>query len=231
MQTKSCQNCKKEFLVEPDDLSFYEKIDVPPPTLCPHCRTLRRFIFRNERAWYRRTCAATGKSVLSMYHPDVPLVVYDEAYWKTDAWDPRDYGREYDFSRLFFEQFSELFHAVPHPNLFQKNNVRSEYTNHTLDLKDCYFCASATRSEDSAYLFTVVRRMRTCFDAHQSSRSELSHELIDSHRCSRVAFCQDCETCSDSILLYNCRNCTNCFGCVGLRSQSYCIFNKKYTVI
>ena len=226
---RNCRTCRKDFVVESDDISFYDKVSVPFPTLCPHCRLIRRMLWRNERAWYKRPCAATGKLVLSMYHSDIPITVYDESYWKTDAWDPFDYGREYDFSRGFFEQFRELWYEVPHPNLFQKSNVRSEYTNHTLDTKNCYLCASATKSEDSAYLFTVIRHMRTCFDGHQSSRCEMCYETVDSHKCSRSAFIQDCETCSDSMLLYNCRNCTNCFGCVGLRSAQYCIFNVRYS--
>jgi len=38
-ETKQCQNCKKDFTVEPEDFNFYEKISgsasggkVPPPT-------------------------------------------------------------------------------------------------------------------------------------------------------------------------------------------------------
>lgn len=31
-QTKTCQNCKKEFEVTTDDASFYQKIKVPVPT-------------------------------------------------------------------------------------------------------------------------------------------------------------------------------------------------------
>ncbi|MDI6602741.1 MAG: hypothetical protein QME57_01295 [Patescibacteria group bacterium] len=34
----TCQNCKKEFVIEPEDFAFYEKIKVPPPTWCPECR-------------------------------------------------------------------------------------------------------------------------------------------------------------------------------------------------
>ena len=228
-ETRACKNCSQYFRIESDDFSFYEKIAVPAPTLCPHCRLIRRMVWRNERAWYRRTCAATGKNVLSMYHQELPLTVYDQEYWRGDAWEPLDYGREYDFSRGFFEQFKELWYSVPHPSLFQKNNVRCEYTNHTSDNKNCYLCASAVKCEDSAYLYTVVRHMRNCFDAHQSSRCEFSYEVIDSHKCSRVVFVQDCETCTDSMFLYNCRNCTNCFGCVGLRNAQYSIFNERYS--
>ncbi len=46
-ETKTCQNCKKEFQIEPEDFAFYEKINVPPPTFCPECRMIRRMMFLN----------------------------------------------------------------------------------------------------------------------------------------------------------------------------------------
>ncbi|MFA6585673.1 MAG: cytochrome C551 [Candidatus Paceibacterota bacterium] len=41
-EIKTCQNCKKDFTIEPEDFNFYEKINVPPPTFCPECRMVRR---------------------------------------------------------------------------------------------------------------------------------------------------------------------------------------------
>ena len=37
-ETRNCQNCKKDFLIEGDDFSFYKKLGVPSPTWCPDCR-------------------------------------------------------------------------------------------------------------------------------------------------------------------------------------------------
>ncbi|MDI6883331.1 MAG: zinc-ribbon domain containing protein [Patescibacteria group bacterium] len=58
-----CQNCQKEFTIEPDDLEFYAKIKVPPPTWCPECRLVRKLVWRNERIFYKRTCELCGKSI------------------------------------------------------------------------------------------------------------------------------------------------------------------------
>lgn len=224
-----CQNCSGNFTIEPDDFVFYEKIKVPPPTCCPECRSIRRMLWRNETAWHRRICDATGKQILSMYSPDEPYKVYDEAYWKSDAWDPFDYGKEYDFNKSFFFQFKELFENIPHPNLIQKNNINSEYTNHTLNLKNVYFSVSADTAEDSAYLFNAILRVKNCYDLHLSNDSEFCYELVDCAKSSRLFFSQNSEACLDSVLLYDCRNCSNCFGCVGLRNASYCIFNVQYS--
>ena len=34
-EKRICQNCKKDFIIEPDDFGFYEKIGVFPPKMCP----------------------------------------------------------------------------------------------------------------------------------------------------------------------------------------------------
>jgi len=62
-----CQNCKKDFIIEPEDFNFYKKIKVPPPTFCPECRLVRRMISTNERVLYKRKCDLTGERILSMY--------------------------------------------------------------------------------------------------------------------------------------------------------------------
>lgn len=114
-ETKNCQNCKSSFVIEPEDFNFYEKIKVPPPTFCPNCRMFRRLIWRNERKFFRRSDSLTGKEIFSGFPSQVEATVYEVEYWRSDAWDPLEYGLEYDFSRSFFEQFRELLYTVPWP--------------------------------------------------------------------------------------------------------------------
>ena len=126
-QNVVCQNCKGNFIIEPDDFGFYEKIKVPPPTFCPDCRYIRRLLDRNEYNFYKRKCDATGKDIISIYRPDAPFSVYEQEYWKSDAFDAKDYGRDFDFSRSFFEQYEELRREVPHLAMVNSNSVnRSE---------------------------------------------------------------------------------------------------------
>lgn len=228
-ETKICQACKQNFTIAPEDFEFYKKINVPAPTWCPDCRMMRRFQFRNERTWYKGTCAATGKSILSMFRPDSGYTVYDLNYWKSDAWDPLEYAMDYDLNKPFFDQFGELLRRIPHANLIQKNNVNSDYTNCTLNLKNCYYCASVDPGEDSAYCFGAVLGVRSSLDIHLSNESEQSYQLVDCNRSSRLRLSQACESCLDSWFLYDCRNCSNCVGCAGLRNKQYCIFNEQYT--
>jgi len=126
IQTKTCLHCKSSFEITQADLDFYnkisptfagEKFQIPTPKLCPDCRQKRRMSFRNERNLYRRTCDASGKQIISMYNPECGYKVYDQKIWRSDSWDPMSYGRDFDFTRSFTEQFGELMKLVPLPNL------------------------------------------------------------------------------------------------------------------
>ena len=108
MEIRVCQNCKQNFTIEPEDFEFYEKIDVPPPTFCWRCRAQRRLSFRSGWKLYKRKVVGKEDEVFSPIPPEAPFKVYYEDYWWTDNWDPMEYGRDYDFSRPFFEQFQKL---------------------------------------------------------------------------------------------------------------------------
>ena len=101
-KTKQCQNCKKDFVIEPDDFDFYEKMEVPAPTWCWKCRFPRRLAWRNERFLYKRTCSLCNKSIISMFKSEAPFPVYCHECWWSDKWDSLKYGRDYNFSKNFF---------------------------------------------------------------------------------------------------------------------------------
>ncbi|USN56208.1 MAG: hypothetical protein H6766_03930 [Candidatus Peribacteria bacterium] len=122
IETKTCLHCSSTFDITQGDLDFYAKIspkfgdyvaEIPTPTLCPDCRQRRRLAFRNERHLYRRICDASQQPIISIYSPNKPYKVYDQKIWRSDARDPLDYGRDFDFSRTFTEQFEELMREVP----------------------------------------------------------------------------------------------------------------------
>lgn len=229
METRNCQNCKKDFIIEPDDFSFYEKIKVPPPTFCPNCRLVRRMVSTNERILYRRKCDFTGESILSMFPENSPFPVYKSEAWYSDDWDPYSYGVDYDFSKPFFKQFQELLNKVPHMALVKQGlSKNSEYTHRAHDMKDSYMVFRMSGSMDSSYCY-VGRNINKCFDCLSIWDSELCYECIDCNNCYKVRFSQESHDCRDSFFLYACRNCSDCVGCVNLISQSHCIFNVKYT--
>ncbi|MEK7143667.1 MAG: hypothetical protein AAB756_02450 [Patescibacteria group bacterium] len=227
-QTKTCQNCKTDFTIEPEDFAFYEKIKVPPPTWCPECRSQRRMMWRNERSLYKRECGLTGKSVISDFSKESGVTVYDNAQWFSDAWEPLDYGVPYDFSKPFFAQFGELIKRVPMPATFAGNSVGSDYCNHVGEAKDCYLTFGSWDTEDVLYSNKMVA-MKNTLDSLASNHCQFVYQIIQSRQIHNSVFVQNSSNCDHSAFLYDCRGCSSCFGCVGLRNKKYYIFNQPYT--
>ncbi|MBI4094982.1 MAG: hypothetical protein HY435_02195 [Candidatus Liptonbacteria bacterium] len=230
-ETKTCQNCKTQFTIEPEDFLFYEKISVPPPTFCPECRAVRRYAFWSERTLFRKPEALAGKEVFSTFSKASPVKIYDHDYWWSDNWDPMAYGREYDFSKPFFEQFRELMYAVPWPSRSIKNLVRSDYCNQVADLKDCYLCfnggSHGDKSENCLYGIKFLS-MRNSMDFYMTNNCELCYEVFSAGRCWQVFFTVESGDCRNVWFCLNCDNCSDCFGCVNLRHKQYHIFNEPH---
>jgi hypothetical protein len=227
-ETKKCANCNIEFTITDDDISFCKKMKVPPQTRCADCCRQRRLVFRNERSLYTKKDAFSGKEIIGMYHPDALFKVIEEKTWWGDDWDPMEYGKEYDFSKPFLEQFKELMREVPRPALLNHNNQSSLYCNITTDNKNCYLVFGGDHNENCSY-GTFNMYSKDSQDLYWVNRVELCYECVDSENCYRVLFAQYARDCSDSAFLYNCVGCQNCFGCVNLRKKSYCIFNTQYS--
>ena len=226
-QNMVCQNCKANFTIEPDDFSFYEKIKVPPPTWCPECRQQRRYAWRNERTLYRRNCDLCQKSTVTIYSSNKPYKVYCNDCWWGDGWDPTEYGRDFDFSRPFFEQFADLQCVAPRMALLNKNSVNSDYTNHSGDNKNVYLSFSSFGDENVMYS-TWVFYSRDCMDcSFIYEKGERLYEVIDSrssYECQYGLLLKDCSSC---LYCYDCRGCNNCFMSSNLRNKSYVFRNQQ----
>lgn len=229
-ETKTCQNCKQNFVIEPEDFKFYDKIKVPPPTFCPECRFQRRLMFRNERALYKRKCNLCGKEIITVYSPDKPYKVYCSSCWWSDKWDGLEYGQEYDSSRNFFEQFRDLQQKIPYPDLIvdYPTLINSEYVNHSGHLKNCYLIYNADICENVHYAEILIN-IRDSMDSTMLGESELCYWVMNSHKLHNVFFSEDCVDSFDVYFSKNLSGCSNCFGCINLRNKNYHIFNKPYT--
>src|SRR3989344_3154629 len=225
-ETKVCQNCKSSFLIGASDFSFYEKIKVPPPTFCWKCRLARRLIWRNERSLRKKACDLCKRSVISMYKLDAPFPVYCHDCWWSDQWDPLSYGRDYDFSKPFFEQFAALQEVVPKPSSYATGNVDSEYCNYTAHMKEGYLMFGSWFSENCGYGQTVLES-KDCWDCLFIKNCEMCFASVDCTKCNQTYFSQNCSGCFDSAFLYDCRNCQNCLFSFNLRNKSYHVFNKQ----
>ncbi len=227
-ENKVCQNCRGEFIIEPDDFSFYEKMKVPTPTFCTICRQQKRMLYRNFKTLYKRKSDKSGKGIVSMYSEEVPFPVYEISEWYGDDWDPMDYGFDIDFDKGIFSQIKKLFDTVPHMNMVNTKSENCEYSNMAMSSKNCYLNFGCVENENCDYGH-IVWNSRDSLDNLYLFKSENCYESIDCINSNKLFYSQECEGCADSIALFDCRNCLNCIGCVGLINKSYCIFNKQYT--
>lgn len=234
---KTCRECSADFQITAEDLAFLDKIapviagrkfEVSQPTRCPDCRQQRRHAWRNERKLYHRNCDATGEPLISMYGQNNPHVIYKIDVWQGDSWDELSYGRDFDFSRPFFEQFKALQLAVPRLALSAMHNENAPYVNHSGYNKNCHLIFAAEYNEDCMY-GTQVIKSKNCVDTLNCYESESCYEVFDCEKCYGLFFSKNCSNCSDSWFLEDCKGCSNCLCCMNLRNKNNCFFNEQLT--
>jgi hypothetical protein len=227
-ETKICQNCKQDFIIEPEDFLFYEKIKVPAPTFCSECRMKRRMLWRNERIFYHRVCDSCGEKSLSVFK-DKNLKIFCQKCWWADSWDAINYGKEYNFSESFFNQFLELFRKVPQINLNgHATNKNSDYVNYIIQANQAYLCFGGGYLEN--VLFSNVGiRMKDSAEILFSNDCELCYEIVNCSNCYKLCYGNNLQDCIESYFLQDCVNCNNCIMSCNLRNESYVIKNKKYS--
>lgn len=230
METKSCQNCKKDFVIDERDQLYYKKINVPHPTWCPECRLIRRISKVNGFSLFWRNCDLCEKRTLSMYPPTQDITVYCQPCWWGDTWDGTEYGMEYDSTRPFLEQVRELSDKTPYCALETTYLTLKdcEYCNAIAYSKNCTLAGWADYCENVCYS-ALLNGVKDTTDCLRIQDSELCYESIGQNKSYRVMYSEECDTSTDVWFSRNCYSCTNCVGCVNLRGASYYIFNVKYS--
>ena len=223
---KQCKHCTTGFQITDSDREFYKRFDVPEPTFCSSCRQQRRMMFRNERTLYKRTCDLTGESFIGIYPQDSKFKIYSPNVWYTDQWDATEYGRDFDFSRPFFEQFAELQKAAPRIGQVVVNLENCPYVNQIWYCKDCYMCFDMGFCEHAMYS-DVTYHSNNVIDCCSVRDSDFSYYLVDCRKCNNSIYLQDCINCHDAYFSYDCNGCSNIAFCSNLRNKTYHLFNKQ----
>ncbi|MBI4239516.1 hypothetical protein HY620_00820 [Candidatus Uhrbacteria bacterium] len=223
-----CIQCKKDLSFDQKDQEFIASFGAPLPKRCHPCRRTAQLIWENELLLYPRKCDRSGKSILSMYPENVPFPVYDTKEWWSDTWDGKDYGRDIDFSRPFFEQWYELEKSVPHQARFviEGNIVNSDFINYCSNVKNCYLTFDSDYNDNCYYSYTL-QNDKDVVDCLKVRESELCYECIDCFKCYKCRYCQNVQNSNECVFGYNLSNCTNCFGCVNMKNAQYCWFNEQ----
>lgn len=234
---KDCKQCGVGFEITDVERDFFDRIslkfgekvvEMPLPTYCPDCRNQRRMMFRNDRSFYNRKCDSTGEKFVALYPGDSPYKIYHPDEFYSEKWNALDSGRDFDFSRPFFEQYHDLMLEVPRIGIDIVNCENSYYCNYCGDDKNCYLDIAGEANED-CYYNLFVKFSKDTVDCTFVYNSTLCYECIN---------CYDCYACQNSMYLDNCseclycldlKGCKNCLFSHGLRNKEYYIFNEKKT--
>jgi hypothetical protein len=236
-ETRNCSFCKSVFTIYQTDIEMlaslspsfsWKKYHYPLPTECPNCRRIKRLMWRNEHKLYRRKCDASGQTILAFYPPAVKHPVYEKNIWMSDVWNALDYGKEFDFTRPFFEQFWELKDTVPQFARSILKDENSEYSNNGAGLKNCYLCFNGGEAEDCLYTI-MFRNVKDCIDCYCIEDCANCYESVDLYKCQGLFYSQDCKDCFQGYFLKNCTNCKNCFLSKNLVNKEYYFMNQAYS--
>ncbi|MEK7524500.1 MAG: hypothetical protein AAB588_05745 [Patescibacteria group bacterium] len=233
---QTCAHCRNPFKILSDDENFLkdispefngEKYSVPPPTHCPLCRQQRRLSWRNERHLYHRKSDLSGKTIISNLSPEKPFKIYAHDEWWSDKWDGKNYGRDFDFSRSFFEQYAELQQEVPQLAVSLWNSENSDYCNYIGHTKDSYLIFGSVYSQDCYYGSPYYST--NCIDTLVVRECERCYECTDCRKLYECFYCQDCHSSRSLMYCYDLQGCNDCIGCAGLRNKQYYIFNQPFS--
>lgn len=228
---QECKKCKQEFVLNSNDIGFYQKMKVPNPKVCPDCRFKMRSMFRNETTLYSgRKCALCNKNVITMYNPKLSYVVCCNECYQGDKWDPLSFAKDYNVSKSFFEQLKELLVVVPKAITFASlgtgPNINSDYVNQAGGLKNCYLVFNSGPGEEVLYS-RGLRNSRESSDCYFGINLEDCYECVNVSDSNHVFWSKNSFNSFNSSFVLNCRSVNDCFACVNLHNKSYNFFNEQ----
>lgn len=232
---RTCRVTGKEFVVPEAEQDLLNRIPqlyrvikepLPLPKIHPFEYWRRYACFYNDTLLYKGTSALSGKPTLSTFAPNSELKICTVDEISNDEVDNIEFGRPYDFSRPFFEQWYDVYRACYHLPVWNIENDNSDYVSGTMRVKDCYLCFTAVESVNSMYCLHLLSS-NDCVDCLGTVRSQYCYGCVDVQNCYECRHCQDCENCHECFGSRDLKGCRNCFGCVGLRHLSYCIYNEQ----
>ncbi|PIQ78283.1 hypothetical protein COV82_01300 [Candidatus Peregrinibacteria bacterium CG11_big_fil_rev_8_21_14_0_20_46_8] len=166
--------------------------------------------------------------MVSCFSPNSQLHIICPSCWWSDDFDPLLSGRDFDFSRPFFEQFWELMHATPIGALFIASSENSEYSNFAVNNKDCYMVTASDNNQDTLYADNSNGNSDSC-DISFVHKGELNYDCVDLVGCYSCIGSQNLKNSNFCRYSRDLINCSDCIGCVGLRNKQYCILNRQFT--
>jgi len=81
-------SCTEAFKIIPEELQFYQRMNLPLPRLCPNCRHYERLSQRNPLKLWHRKCMKKGcqNEFETSYAPERPEIVYCERCYQKEVY-------------------------------------------------------------------------------------------------------------------------------------------------
>ena len=228
--TQTCRISGQQFIVTDEDEAFCRDKGFGIPDVCPSERMRQRLVWRNERGLHYRNCDATGELILAAYSAYVAFPVYQNEVWWSDRFDPLTYGRDFDFSLTFFENYKLLSDVVPRQALdvATPKMFNSDFCNCCSSGKDNYYVFNSFESERCLYCKGAVKCF-DCVDCYKVFDCEACYESCNCANCSFSVYLYDSKGCDECYFSRNLIGCMNCFGCANLHNKQYYFLNKQLT--
>lgn len=128
----------------------------------------------------------------------------------------------------FFAELEALRKKTFRLSAVRLNNINSEYTMNTDQLKNCYLIANAVKNEDCMYGRDFYENC-DCIDCDHIFGCTLCYECVNCRQCWNSNNLQDSNNCIDCNFGYDLKDCQNCIGCAGLRKKQFHIFNQSFS--
>ena len=236
--TRTCRISWKEFIIRDEEIAlldklspliWWEKFELPLPTISPEERFRRKLPFKNYLILFKRTDSKSWKQIISSYPPDSIYTVYSQPHWWSDSWDPLDYGKIYSASNII-EQIHVLWRSVPVPSLDNAylENINSDHVNGCGPSKDCYLTSNSAYNEKCLYGWFIFNSTYS-LDCNKISDSHYCSNSQHLRKCYNIHFSWDSSDCRDSRYIFSCNGCQNILGGVWLKNQKYQILNMPCT--
>ncbi len=225
---KECLYCKANFEITPIERDLYNKVDIVGPDICVYCRWKQHMAFWPFGKFRTGKSDLSGEKLITVLPENPRYPIYTSKEWWSDAWDPMEYGQDYDSSRPFIDQLKELQEKVPRPHQQGAQNLNCDWCDDAWESKNCYLSRSVSHCEDLIYGYRAVK-VKDSIDTSHVFDLEKCYDCVYCFNSYELFFSRNSRDCINSSFLFDCRNCSNCFMCWNLRGKSYCILNVQYT--
>ncbi len=221
-----CAITNHEFEIPEIGRAICEALGAPLPSIRFEEGLRRQLVFRNLLNLFRRPCAKSGKSIISIFPPNSKLTVYDKDLWWGDSWDALAYGREFDFGRGFFEQFDDLVRVVPIFSLQNMKTENADYCNSVENVKQSYLAFVAYGGTQDAYFSYNTIHSKNQYYSLFTYDGELNFYDMRTYRCYQTVYVEESNGCRDCAFCFQMEECSHCLFCSNLRHKEYHLYNQ-----